>query len=179
MTTSTYPERPNAVTMRGTPMTLVGTPVRVGDPAPDFQLTTGGLAQFTLAEALDGGARNALFIAVPSLDTPTCSVETNTFNKRLGEVPAGTAVFVVSVDLPFAQKRWAAANGAEALTYLSDYRERSFGIAYGILIKELLLLARANFVVAKNGTLAYVELVPEVANEPNYDATLAALQRLP
>ncbi|MGA2394846.1 MAG: thiol peroxidase [Candidatus Lustribacter sp.] len=178
MTTSTYPERPGAITFRGTPMTLVGTPVRAGDPAPDFQLTSGALAPFTLKEAIDAGARNALFIAVPSLDTPTCSIETNTFNKRLGEVPAGTAVFVVSADLPFAQNRWAAANGAEALTYLSDYRQRSFGTAYGILIKELLLLARANFVVGKNGTVTYAEIVPEVATEPNYDATLAALKHL-
>jgi len=178
MATSTHAERPNAVTFRGTPMTLVGTQVRVGDPAPDFTATTIGLAALTLEEALDGGSRNALFIALPSLDTPTCNIETITFNKRLSEVPAGSAVFVVSVDLPFAQKRWSAANDADKLTYLSDYRDRSFGTAYGILIKELSLLTRANFVVAKNRTVAYVEIVPEVASEPNYDATLAALKKL-
>lgn len=178
MTTSHLPEQPNAITFRGTPMTLVGTRIRVGDPAPDFRLTSGALAQFTLEEAIDGGNRNALFIALPSLDTPTCNIETNTFNKRLGEVPAGAAVFVVSADLPFAQKRWATANGAEGLSYLSDYRDRSFGTAYGVLIKELCLLTRANFVVSKNRTIAYVEIVPEVATEPNYDATLAALKKL-
>jgi thiol peroxidase len=82
------------------------------------------------------------------------------------------------MDLPFAQKRWAGANEAEALSFLSDYRDRSFGTGYGILIKELLLLTRANFVVAKNRTIAYVEIVPEVATEPNYDATLGALKKL-
>src|SRR5262249_36655409 len=143
------PRTPRMVTFRGKPMTLAGTPLRIGDPAPDFSLTTGALAAFSLSEAIDGGARNALFIAVPSLDTPTCEIETNTFSKRLGEVPANTAVFIVSMDLPFAQKRWSAANGAEALSYLSDYRDRSFGNAYGILIQELGLLTRANFLVGK------------------------------
>jgi thioredoxin-dependent peroxiredoxin len=176
MTTSATPERAGAITFRGTPMTLLGPAPRVGDPAPEFRLTSGTLGQFTLEEALDGGNRNALFIALPSLDTPTCDIETNTFNRRLSEVPEGTGVFVISMDLPFAQKRWAGANGAEALSYLSDYRDRSFGTAYGILIKELLLLTRANFVVSKNRTIAYVEIVPEVAGEPNYDATLAALK---
>jgi thioredoxin-dependent peroxiredoxin len=178
MTTSNLPERPNAITFRGTPMTLLGTQIRAGDPAPDFRLTSGALAPFTLEEAIDGGKRNALFIALPSLDTPTCSIETNTFNNRLAEVPAGAAVFVISVDLPFAQSRWAAANDAEALSYLSDYRDRSFGTGYGVLIKELMLLTRANFVVGKNRLIAYVEIVPEVATEPNYDATLAALKKL-
>jgi thiol peroxidase len=178
MTTSQIPERPAAVTFRGTPMTLVGPALRVGDPAPEFTLTTGTMGQFSLNEALDNGNRSALFIVVPSLDTPTCNIETNTFNTRLPEVPAGAAVFVVSLDLPFAQKRWAGANSAEGLTYLSDYRDRSFGTAYGVLLKEIGLLTRANFVIAKDRTLAYVEVVPEVASEPDYDATLAALKKL-
>jgi thiol peroxidase len=178
MTTSQIPERPSAVTFRGTPMTLVGPVLRVGDPAPEFTLTTGTMGQFTLNEALDGGTRSALFIVVPSLDTPTCNIETNTFNTRLPEVPEGAAVFVVSLDLPFAQKRWSGANNAEGLTYLSDYRDRSFGTAYGVLLKEIGLLTRANFVVNKDRTISYVEIVPEVATEPDYDATLAALKKL-
>jgi thiol peroxidase len=178
MTTSQFPETPNGVTFRGTPMTLVGPKVIVGEPAPDFRLTTGAMATMTLEEAIDRGKRNALFVTLPSLDTPTCDIETNTFNKRLGEVPQGVAVFVVSMDLPFAQNRWAAANGAEGLTFLSDYRERSFAPAYGVLIKELALIARATFIVDKDRTVAYVEIVPEVTSEPNYDATFAALKRL-
>ena len=178
MTQSQFPEKANAVTFRGTPMTLVGRQVRAGDPAPDFRLTTAAMQSLTLEEAIDGGNRSALFIALPSLDTPTCDVETNTFNRRIGEVPAGAAVFVVSLDLPFAQKRWAAANNAEGLTFLSDYREHSFATAYGVFLKEIGLITRANFIVAKDRTVAYAEIVPEVASEPDYDATLAALKKL-
>ncbi len=115
---------------------------------------------------------------VPSLDTPTCSTETMTFHNRIGEIPAGAAAFVVSLDLPFAQRRWAAENHAGDMTYLSDYRDRSFGLAYGVLIKEIGLLTRANFIVGKDRTIHYVEIVPEVASEPDYDATLAALKQL-
>jgi thiol peroxidase len=178
MTTSQTQERPGAVTFRGTPMTLVGPALRVGDPAPDFTLTSGTLGTFSLNEAIDGGTRNALFIVVPSLDTPTCNIEANTFNTRLPEVPAGAAIFVVSLDLPFAQKRWAGANDADGLTFLSDYRDRSFGAAYGVLLKEIGLLTRANFVISKDRSIAYVEIVPEVATEPDYDATLTALKQL-
>lgn len=178
MTTSQFPETPNAVTFRGTPMTLVGPPVRAGEPAPEFRLTTGAMATFTLEEAIDRGMRNALFIALPSLDTPTCDLETNTFNRRLAEVPANAVVFVVSMDLPFAQNRWAAANNAEGITFLSDYREHSFATAYGVWLKEIALITRANFIVGRDRTVKYAEIVPEVASEPNYDATLAALKKL-
>ena len=178
MTTAQTPERTGLVTFRGTPMTLVGPALRPGDPAPDFRLTTGSLQPFTLEEAIDGGKRSALFIAVPSLDTPTCHIEATTFHQRLGEVSGTNAVYVVSMDLPFGQTRWATANNAATLSYLSDYRDRSFGANYGILLKELGLLTRANFVVSKDRTISYVEIVAEVATQPNYDATLAALNAL-
>ncbi len=178
MTTQVTPqasERPGIITFRGSPMTLVGPALRAGDPAPDFTLTGGDLAPFTLKDAIDNCAREALLIVVPSLDTPTCSVETSTFHKRLVEVPPDAAAFVVSLDLPFAQKRWADANEATGLTYLSDYRDHSFGLAYGLTIKEIGLLTRATIVIGKDATIKYVEIVPEVASEPNYDGAFAAL----
>ena len=175
MTTQTLSERNDVITFRGNPMTLVGPPLRTGDDAPPFTLSSAGLEPFTLQDAIANGSREALLIVVPSLDTPTCSVETSTFHKRLSEVPADAAAFVVSLDLPFAQNRWAEANDASKLTYLSDYRDHSFGRAYGLLIKELDLLARAVIVIGKDAKLKYVEIVPEVATEPNYDNAFAAL----
>jgi thiol peroxidase len=163
------------ITFRGNPMTLVGPALHPGESAPAFTLASADLAPFTLNDALAKGSRAALLIVVPSLDTPTCSVETSTFHKRLAEVPPDAAAFVISLDLPFAQKRWADANEAGALTYLSDYRDHNFGLAYGLLIKEIGLLARAVIVIDKDAKLKYVEIVPEVAAEPNYDGAFAAL----
>jgi thiol peroxidase len=175
MTTQTLAERNDVITFRGNPMTLVGPALHVGDAAPQFTLSSADLSPFTLSDATANGSRQALLIVVPSLDTPTCSVETSTFHKRLAELPADAAAFVISLDLPFAQKRWAEANDAAGLTYLSDYRDHAFGTAYGLLIKEIGLLARAVIVIGKDGKLTYVEIVREVAEEPNYDRAFAAL----
>jgi thiol peroxidase len=178
MATQSIPERPAAVTFHGTPMTLLGAELRAGDSAPSFSLSTTSLESYTLEAATDGGKRAVLLIVVPSLDTGVCSKETDTFYKRLGELPAGVVAAVVSLDLPFAQARWAAEHGVgESLVLLSAYREHDFGASYGVLIKELGLLARSEFVIAKDGTLAYAHVVPEVAEEPDYDATLAAAAR--
>ncbi|HYZ15236.1 MAG TPA: thiol peroxidase [Candidatus Acidoferrum sp.] len=178
MTTQSFGERTGAVTFKGSPMTLVGPQLRVGEPAPAFTLTTKELAPLTLDEAIDEGSRSALLIVVPSLDTSVCSLETQTFHRRLAELPPTIAPFVVSIDLPFAQQRWAIANEATDLAYLSDYRDHSFGRAYGVLIKELDLLARSIFVIGRDRSLVYTEIVPEVANEPNYDQVFAAVQKL-
>jgi thiol peroxidase len=175
MTTPTLAQRNDVVTFRGTPMTLVGPALHPGEAAPDFSLSAADLSPFSLSDATAGGTRAALLIVVPSLDTPTCSVETSTFHTRLAEVPPDAAAFVISLDLPFAQKRWADANDATGLTYLSDYRDHAFGTAYGLFIKEIGLLARAVVVVGKDGKLKYVEIVPEIAAEPNYDGAFAAL----
>ncbi|MGP6157671.1 MAG: thiol peroxidase [Vulcanimicrobiaceae bacterium] len=174
MATQSIPERAAAVTFRGSPMTLVGSELRAGDPAPAFTLSTTSLEPYTLETATDGGKRAVLLIVVPSLDTGVCSKETDTFYRRLGELPAGVVAAVVSLDLPFAQARWAAEHGVEGLVFLSAYREHDFGASYGVLIKELGLLARSEFVIGKDMTLAYAHVVPEVAEEPDYDATLAA-----
>ncbi len=175
MTTQISSERSGVITFQGNPMTLIGPGLTVGEPAPEFTLSGADLAPFTLHDAIAGGKREALFIVVPSLDTPTCSVETSTFHKRLVEVPPDAAAFVISLDLPFAQKRWAETNEAQGLTYLSDYRDHNFGRAYGLAIKEIGLLARAVVVIGKDAKLKYFEIVPEIASEPQYDAAFAAL----
>jgi thiol peroxidase len=175
MTTQNLPERAGAVTFKGKPMTLLGPALAAGDAAPDFHLTAGDLSIVTLDTLLDGGKRAAMLIAVPSLDTNVCSLESQTFNKRLGELPESVRASVVSMDLPFAQGRWSGAQESEIrLGLLSDYRDHSFGLNYGLLIGELGLLARSIVVVGKDKRIAYVQIVPEVTNEPDYDAALRA-----
>ncbi len=174
MTVDKVQERPGAVTFKGKPMTLAGPELHAGDPAPSFTLTGADLAPVTLDTLLDGGSRAAMLIVVPSLDTSVCSLESRKFNQRLGELPAGVKAAVVSLDLPFAQARWCAAEGEVALDMLSDYRDRSFGTNYGLVIAELGLLARAIVVIGRDRTVSYVQIVPEVASEPDYDAALKA-----
>ncbi len=166
----------SGVTFRGAPMTLSGTALRSGDTAPPFSLITTEMKPFTLDDAVAGG-KSALLIVVPSLDTQTCSLETQTFHKRLGELPENVRAFIVSADLPFAQQRWATANEALQLTYLSDYRDRGFGNAYGVVINELALLARAIFLIHPDKSLGYVEIVKEVSDEPDYEAVFAAAKK--
>ena len=174
MTVDHVQERTGIITFKGKPMTLLGPQPRAGDPAPVFSLTAGDLATVNLDIFLDEGKRAALLIVVPSLDTSVCSIESQKFNARLGELPAGIRAAVVSMDLPFAQARWCGAQGDVKLEMLSDYRDRSFGLNYGLLIEELGLLARAILVIGKNATIEYVQIVPEVASEPDYDAALKA-----
>lgn len=174
MSVDAVQSRTGVVTFKGKPVTLLGPELRVGDPAPPFELTAGDLSSMNLDILLDEGNRAALLIAVPSLDTPVCSLESQKFNARLGELPASVRAAVVSLDLPFAMGRWCGAQGDVKLEMLSDYRDRSFGLNYGLVIAELGLLARAIVVIGKDRNVAYVEIVPEVADEPNYDAALKA-----
>jgi thiol peroxidase len=167
-------ERTGVVTFKGQPMTLRGPQLRTGDPAPEFALTAGDLSPVNLEILLDEGKRAALLIVVPSLDTSVCSLESQKFNQRLGELPAGMWAAVVSMDLPFAQARWCGAQGEVKLEMLSDYRDHSFGLNYGLMIAELGLLARAVIVIGKDRTISYVQIVPEIANEPDYDRALKA-----
>lgn len=155
-------------------MALRGPELRVGAPAPDFALTTGDLSSVTPEMLLDEGKRAAMLIVVPSLDTSVCSMESAKFNSRLGELPANVTAAVVSLDLPFAQARWCGAQGDVKLQMLSDYRDRTFGENYGLLIEQLGLLARAIVVIGRDRTVTYVQIVPEVADEPDYDAALKA-----
>jgi thiol peroxidase len=165
------------VTFKGQPMTLVGPDLHVRDRAPDFKLVSGDLKIVTLDDALEGGKKNALLIVVPSLDTGVCSIESQKFNARIGELPEDITAYVVSLDLPFAQARWAKEQGDVRLQMLSDYRDHSFGPAYGVLIQDLGLLARAIFIIGKNKTILYKQVVPEVAQEPDYDDVIAAAEK--
>jgi thiol peroxidase len=162
------------VTFKGNPMTLRGPALHVGDPAPQFSLSGGDLSPVNLDVLLDEGRRAALLIVVPSLDTSVCSLESQKFNSRLSELPSNVYAAVVSLDLPFAQARWCGAQGDVKLEMLSDYRDRSFGENYGLYMEELGLLARAIVVIGKDRNIAYVQIVPEVASEPDYDAALKA-----
>ena len=168
-------ERPGIITMKGNPLTLVGQEVRVGEPAPDFEVIANDLSPFKFS-SLKG--KVAIISAVPSLDTPTCNIETRWFNEAAAKLGPGVEILTISMDLPFAQKRWCGAAGVDRVTTYSDHRDAAFGLAYGVLIKELRLLARAVFVVDKGGVVRYTQLVKELANEPNYDEVLQAVGKL-
>ncbi|MCL2884846.1 MAG: thiol peroxidase [Oscillospiraceae bacterium] len=159
------------VTFQGTPMTLTGTPLAVGDTFPGFVLAKNDLSPLTLEDT--AGVR--LFATVPSLDTPVCDLETRTFNVKAASL-SGVSLYVVSMDLPFAQARWCGAAGVSMLTPLSDYKDRSFGAATGTYVAELGLLTRAVFVVDAAGIVRYVQYVPEITDQPDFDAALAALR---
>lgn len=177
MATQVVSERKGLFTWNGEPMTLVGNPVSAGDRAPDFNVRTVDHKPFRLADALAGDTRAALLVAVPSIDTGTCSRETHTFNERVTALPGDKmGFFTVSMDLPYAQKRWCGAEGVERMTMLSDFYDHSFGLAFGIRVKERGLLARSVFIIDKTGIVRTAILVPEVSQEPDYDAVIAAAQ---
>lgn len=169
------PERAGVVERKGTPLTLVGPELKVGEPAPDFTAFNTDLQPVRLA-AFTG--KVVVLVSVPSLDTPVCDREARRFNEEAAKLGKDVAVVVVSMDLPFAQKRWCGAHGIENVVTLSDYRTASFGAACGVLIKELRLLARAVFVVDPKGVIRHIQIVKELTSEPDYDAALAAAKRL-
>jgi len=168
-------ERTGMITFMGNPLTLVGSEVRAGDKAPDFKVVDIELKPFTLA---DFKGKVKIICSVPSLDTPVCDTETRRFNLEAAKLPENAVVLTVSMDLPFAQKRWCGAAGIDRVKTLSDYQERSFALSYGVLIKELKLLARCVFVVDSNDMVRYVQLVKEVTTEPDYEPVLAAARGL-
>jgi thiol peroxidase len=168
-------ERDGAVEFKGNPATLLGPEIKVGDAAPDFRVVDNGLQPVTLAT--DAG-KIRLITVVPSLDTPVCDAMTRKFNQDAAALPDGVVVYTISVDLPFAQKRWCGNAGIDKVKTLSDYQERSFGLNYGVLLKDLKLLARAVFVIDANDKVAYVELVPEVTAEPDYVGALNSVKNL-
>ena len=168
-------ERSGAITMRGNPLTLVGTGLSIGDSTPDITLLDNDLNPVKLSSFK---GKICVLSTVPSLDTPVCDMQTRKFNNEAGKLGDNVAILTISMDLPFAQKRWCGAAGVDKVVTFSDHRNAAFGEAYGVLIKELRLLARAIFVLDRQGTLQYMQLVKEIAQEPDYDAVLAAVKKL-
>jgi len=168
-------ERIGIITMRGNPLTLVGEEVKVGDPAPDFVVLNNNLSPIKFSSYR---GKTCIISSVPSLDTPVCDTETRRFNEEAGRLGSDVVILTISMDLPFAQKRWCAAAGVDKVQTLSDHRDASFGSAYGALIKELRLLARAVFLVDRGGTIRYIQWVKEVSKEPDYEEILGALKKL-
>jgi thiol peroxidase len=168
-------ERTGLITMRGNPLTLIGQEIKPGDPAPDFESLDNELKPVRFSSFR---GKVVVISAVPSLDTPVCDMETRRFNSEAAKLSDDIIILTISMDLPFAQKRWCGAAGVDKVITLSDHREAEFGNAYGVLIKELRLLARAVFVADAEGVVRYVQLVKEVAEEPDYDAVISAAKKL-
>jgi len=168
-------ERKGVITMKGSPLTLVGNEVKVGEPAPDFEVLDNELKPVKLSSFR---GKVCIISSVPSLDTSVCDTMTRRFNLEAGNLGENVAVLTVSMDLPFAQKRWCGAAGVNNVQTLSDHREASFGKAFGVLIPELRLLARAVFVVDGDGIIRYMQIVNELTSEPDYKAALDAVKGL-
>lgn len=156
--------------MKGNPLTLIGPELKSGDKAPDFKLVDNSLKDVTLA---DTGSNVRIISVVPSLDTPVCDAQTKRFNEEAAKLP-NVDIITVSMDLPFAQKRWCGAFGVDKIKMLSDHRDGSFGANYGTLIKGLRIESRAIFVLDRANTIRHVEYVKEVAEHPNYATALSA-----
>lgn len=163
----------NSVTFQGNPLTLTSNAPKVGDTAPEFEVLSNDLSPVKLSD-LKG--KTCVICSVPSLDTPVCDTEIRTFNEKAASLGDDVAVLALSTDLPFAQARWCGAAGIENVQTLSDHKDTAFGQAYGVLIKELRLLARAIFVVDKKGVIRYIQIVDEITDEPDYEAALKAVK---
>jgi thiol peroxidase len=168
-------ERTGKITMGGNPLTLLGNEVKVGERAPDFALLDTELATKTLA---DFAGKIKIVSITPSLDTPVCDLQIRWFNEDAAHTREDVVVLNVSADLPFAIKRFCAANGIDRTIALSDHRETSFGTGYGVLIKELRLLARSIFIIDKSDVLRYIQIVSEQSNEPDYEDAIKALKSI-
>jgi thiol peroxidase len=169
-------ERAGMVTMHGNPLTLVGDEIKTGKLAPEFVALDTDLNPITFSSYR---GKVCILSSVPSLDTPVCDMETRKFNEEATKLGDKIQILTISMDLPFAQKRWCGAAGVNKLKTLSDHKDAQFGAAYGVLIKELRLLARAVFLVDPKGVLQYMQLVKEIASEPNYEEVWSALKKIP
>ncbi len=170
-----FSERTGVITFKGNGVTLLGEELKVGKPAPDFTATAVDMSQKKLSEYR---GKVVILSTVPSLDTPTCDIQTKRFNKEVSDLGSEVICLTLSMDLPFAQRRWCGAAGATNVTTLSDYKDHSAGKMLGLRIKELGLIARAVAVIDKQGVTQHVEVVKEVTKEPDYDAAVAKAKEL-
>lgn len=164
------------VTMKGSRLTLIGDEIKVGMEAPDFKVIDNSLLPMKFKRVYKG--KITLISSVPSIDTSVCDMETRKFNQEAEKLNPDIEIITISMDLPFAQSRWCGASGVKRVKLYSDYLKADFGKSYGVLIKELRLLARAIFVIDKDGIVRYTQLVNEITNEPDYDSALNALKAL-
>ena len=168
-------EHTGIVTMKGNPLTLIGKKLIEGDSAPDFEVLDNNLSPVRFSSFR---GKVCVIFSVPSLDTPVCDMETRRFNEEAGNLNPDVKILAISMDLPFAQKRWCGAVGVDKIITLSDHREAEFGIRYGVLIKELRLLARSLFVVDRGGIIRYIQIVEEMTQEPDYDTVLDVVKKI-
>jgi thiol peroxidase len=168
-------DRKGSVTIHGDPLTLTGNEMRVGDKAPDFTVLNGELKETGLK---DFAGKVKVISVTPSLDTPVCDLQARMFNSEAAKLPADVAVLNISMDLPFAITRFCSSAGIDKVKALSDHRDASFGNGYGVLIRELRLLARSIFIIDKDDVIRYIEIVPELSNEPDYERALEELKKI-
>ncbi|MDF2815030.1 MAG: Redoxin domain protein [Paenibacillus sp.] len=168
-------ERTGVATFKSNPITLVGPELKAGDQAPNFTVNKNLLTEVTLA---DYAGKVKLISVVPSLDTGVCDQQTRRFNEEAAGLGDNVAILTISVDLPFAQARWCGAAGIDKVETLSDYKAKSFGLAYGVVIKEFQLLMRSIFVIDANDKIVYVEYLQEMTEHPNYESAVAAVKGL-
>ncbi len=168
-------ERPEAVTLEGKPMTVIGKALQPGDTAPDFRVVAQDLSEKTLD---DYTGKPLIISVVTSLDTGVCDLQTRRFDEEAAKLADKAAVLTISADLPFAQKRWCSEAATDKVEVLSDHREMSFGDAWGTHVKELRVEQRAVFVVDAEGKIQYADYVPEISEHPNYQAALEAINKI-
>ncbi len=168
-------ERKGIVTIKGNPLALLGTELKIGDKSPDFNVLDGDLKEVSLK---DFSGKIKVISVTPSLDTPVCDMQARRFNQEASKLPDSVAVLNISMDLPFAISRFCTTAGIDKIKAYSDHRNASFGNAYGVLIKELRLLARSIFILDKDNVIRYVEIVPEVTSHPDYDRALKEVNSL-
>src|SRR5574340_78061 len=168
-------ERKGIITFQGSPLTLTGNEMKVGDKAPDFTVLDKDLKEIGLK---DFANKVKVISVTPSLDTPVCDLQARRFNSEAAKLPADVTVINISMDLPFAISRFCASAGIDKVKALSDHRDASFGNGYGVLIRELRLLTRSIFIIDKEDVIRYIEIVPELTKEPDYEKALEALRKI-